>query len=307
MRWRRSYWRRNFGRNFRRNFGGSYGLAWLIAVLTLLLMDTRSGLSSKQKDEIINQALRLSKQWLKKRLFKMIIFCLWILLVMFIFGVLFMGSKELNSLMVNFVISPFSKFVSTEYTKTYFWIVVWLLISYVLYVLTIIIWKLTSDFRYELANNEFGYVFYLNDEPSEKFTWKDVIPDFKKFLRFSIAFIIVLIMFAFGLLFFIIPGLVLFSKLIFFGIRIIYRDEGIFKSISNSIEITTGFGSYILLPILLIIVLIPFSVFLLFVGFIFATIIGFSYILISIGYIHRVLEVAYYVRTNQLDKLQKLC
>lgn len=303
MRWKRFYRSRGFRR---KRWGNGYGLAWLFAILALLLTDTRSGLSSEQKDKIIGEALKLSWQWIKKRLFKMVIFGFWLLFVLFALALL-SSDQVIGKWMNSVIITSVVKFISSEYTKAYFWVIVWLLVSYMLYVLTITVWKLTSNFRYELVNNEIGCVFYLSEEPSERLSWKDIVPDFKKFLRFSVGFVVVLIMFAFGLLFFIIPGLVLLSKIIFFGFRIIYRDEGIYRSISNSIEITAGFGAYILLSLLLILVFILLGIFLLIIGIVLTAVIGFSCMLIFVGYTYRVLEVAYHVRTNQIEKLQKLC
>lgn len=268
------------------------------------MTDRQTGLSFDQKQNIIGQSFNLSWQWLKKRFFKMVVFCIWLLSISIVLVIIIYQNKFISDWINNFIIFPISKYVSTEYTKTYFWILLWLLVSYVSYVLTIIIWKLTSDFKYELSPN---LKFYLDDERSEKITIKDLIPDVKKFLRFSITFLIVLMISAVGMVFFVLPGLVFLNKFMFFGFRIIHRNEGIYRTITNLSDITAGFGIYILFPFLLIFLFIPSGILLVIIGIVFTFVFGFVYMLVSVGYLHRVLEVFYYYRNNKLEELQKLC
>lgn len=301
MRWRRTSWKRSF---VKKTYNSNSTLFWIFFWLLLLMTDRQTGLSFDQKQNIIGQSFNLSWQWLKKRFFKMIVFCIWLLSISIVLVIIIYENKFISDWINNFIIFPISKYVSTEYTKTYFWILLWLLVSYVSYVLTIIIWKLTSDFKYELSPN---LKFYLDDERSEKITIKDLIPDVKKFLRFSITFLIVLMISAVGMVFFVLPGLVLLNKFMFFGFRIIHRNEGIYRAITNLSDITAGFGIYILFPFLLVFLFIPSGILLVIIGIVFTFVFGFVYMFVSVGYLHRVLEVFYYYRNNKLEELQKLC
>lgn len=99
----------------------------------------------------------------------------------------------------------------------------------------------------------------------------------------------------------------LLNKFMFFGFRIIHRNEGIYRAITNLSDITAGFGIYILFPFLLIFLFIPSGILLVIIGIVFTFVFGFVYMFVSVGYLHRVLEVFYYYRNNKLEELQKLC